>query len=91
MNAKSRPLPTPPEDLATERLITAVESAIDGIQERLANLAANDHDAKWSVSDLVKLLDLRNRLQEQRPRTIRAFWVDDPADIEIHKNRNQEA
>jgi len=77
MNAKSVPLPAP-EDLATERLAAAVESAIGGIQERLANLAANGHDAKWSVSDLVRLLQLRNQLQGERPRTIRACWVDDP-------------
>jgi hypothetical protein len=77
MNAKPVPLPTS-EDLATERLIAAVESAIDGIQERLANLAADGQDAKWSVSDLVRLLQLRDQLQGERPRTIRAYWVDDP-------------
>jgi len=76
MNTNSVPLPTP-EDLATERLVAAVESAIGVIQERLAN-AADEQDAKWSVSDLVRLLDLRNHLQEQRPRTILARWVEDP-------------
>jgi hypothetical protein len=80
MNAKPVPLPTP-EDLATERLIAAVESAIDGIQGRLANLAAEGQDAKWSVSDLVRLLQLRDQLQGERPTTIRAYWVDDPNDI----------
>jgi hypothetical protein len=30
-----------PKDLATERLVAAVESAIDGIRERLTNLAAD--------------------------------------------------
>ena len=77
MYAKSVPLPTP-EDLATERLVAAVESAIAGLQERLANLAADSQDAKWSVSDLVRLLQLRNQLQGERPRTILACWVDDP-------------
>ena len=85
MNAKSAPLPTP-EDLATERLTTAVESAIDGMQERLANLAAEGQDAKWSVSDLVRLLQLRDQLQGEQPTTIRAYWVDDPNDI---GNNNQ--
>ena len=75
-------------DLATERLITAVESAIDAIQERLANLADDSQDAKWSVSDLVRLLDLRNQPHGQRPRTIRAFWVDDPDDFRIRNNEN---
>jgi hypothetical protein len=88
MNAKSVPLPAS-EDLATERLLAAVESAIDGIQERLANLASEGQDAQWSVSDLVKLLQLRNQLQGQRPRTIRVCWVDDPGDIPNHNNHNQ--
>jgi hypothetical protein len=38
MYAKSVPLPTP-EDLATERLVAAVASAIARLQERPANLA----------------------------------------------------
>jgi hypothetical protein len=38
MNSK---LPPTPEDLAAERLVAAVESATGGIQERLANLAAD--------------------------------------------------
>ena len=80
MNANSVPPPTP-EDLATEQLVAAVESAIGVIQERLANLADGSQDAKWSVSDLVKLLQLRNQLQGKRPRTIFAYWVDDPRDI----------
>jgi len=79
MNAIPVPLPTP-EDLATERLVAADESAIGVIQERLANLADDGQDAKWSVSDLVRLLQLRNQLQEQRPRTIFACWVDDLVD-----------
>jgi hypothetical protein len=87
MNAKSVPLPRQ-EDLATERLATAVQSAIDVIQDHLANLAESAQDAKWSVSDLVKLLQLRNQLQPQRPRTIRAYWVDDPRDLAIHTNTN---
>lgn len=79
MNTQSAPLPTP-EDQATERLATAIESAIGVLQQRLANLTDDhDQDAKWSVSDLIKLLQLRNQLQEERPRTILARWVDDPA------------
>ena len=89
MNAKAAPTP---EDLATEHLIAAVESAIAGIQERLANLAADGQDAKWSVSDLVKLLQLRDHLQEERPRTTFACWVDDPNDIpnNIGNNNNDD-
>ena len=81
MNAKSIPRLTPtPEDLATERLVAAVESAIAAMQERLANLDDDDPNTKWSVSDLVRLLQLRNQLQGERPRTIFACWVDDTRD-----------
>jgi len=77
---KSKPVPPlTPEDLATERLVAAVESAIAAIEHGLANLAdEDDQAAKWSVSDLVKLLQLRTQLQGERPRTISARWVDDP-------------
>jgi hypothetical protein len=76
---KAKPIPPrPPEDLATEQLVAAVESVIGAMQERLANLADDNQDAKWSVSDLVKLLQLRNQLQGERSQTVRAYWVDDP-------------
>ena len=87
MYAESVPIPTP-EDLATEQLVAAVESAIAGLQERLANIAVDGQDAKWSVSDLVRLLQLRNQLQGERPRTIFARWVDHPRDIQ-NNNDNQ--
>ena len=87
MNAKSVPLPTP-EDLTTERLVAAVESAIGAIQERLANIAADGQDAKWSLSDLVRLLQLRNQLQGERPRKIFSCWVDDPRDLGSNNNDN---
>ena len=89
MSTKSAPLSTP-DDQASECLLAAVESAIGGIQERLANLPADGPDAKWSVSDLVKLLELRNQLQEERPRTIFAYWVDDPNDSSHHNNHNND-
>jgi len=79
MNAKTVP-PPKPEDLATERLVAAVESAIAVIQERLTDLD-NDHAAKWSVSDLVRLLQLRKELQGERPRTTYAYWVDGPQSV----------
>src|SRR5271168_649009 len=80
MNAPSVPPPTP-EDLATEQLVAAVESAIGVIQERLANLADGSQDAKGWVSDLVKRLQLGKELQGERPRAVFAYWVDDPRDI----------
>jgi len=79
MNTISVPLPTP-VDLATEHLVAAIDSAIGGMQERLANLAADGPNAKWSVSDLVRLLQLRNQLQGERPCTVIARWVDGPRD-----------
>jgi hypothetical protein len=75
MNVESVPIPTP-ERLAGERLVAAVESAIGVLQMRLANIADEGPDAKWSISDLIKLLQLRDEIQEQRPRTITARWVD---------------
>jgi hypothetical protein len=91
MSTKSVPLLTP-EDQATECLLAAIESAIGGIQQRLADLPADGPDAKWSVSDLVRLLQLRNQLQEERPRTIFAYWVDDPRDSNqsINDNNNED-
>ena len=85
MNTKSIPLPTP-EDLAAERLVAAVKSAIGGLQGRLANIADEGPDAKWSVSDLIRLLELRDQLQGQRPRSIHVWWVDDPRDMPNHRN-----
>ena len=92
MYAKPVPLPTP-EDLATERLVAPVESAIAVIPERLTNLAAEDQSAKWSVSGLIRLLQLRNPLPGERPRTIFACWVDEPRNIKndhiLNNNNNQ--
>jgi hypothetical protein len=87
MNANSVP-PLTPEELATERLVAAVESAIGVIQEGLTNLAADGQDAKWSVSDLVRLLQLRNQLQGERPLIKRVYWVDNPRDIGNNNHNN---
>ncbi len=84
MSAKLGPIPTP-EDLAGERLMAAVESAIVGSQERLASIAGENTGAKWSVSDLIRPLQLRDQLQGERPRNITVRWVDDRQDP-IHKN-----
>ena len=92
MNPNTLPPPTP-EDLAAERLAAAVESAIGAIQERLANLAADDPAAKWSVSDLTRLLQLRKELQGERPHTTIAFWADRrPGTVtEITEHKNDES
>lgn len=68
--------------------MAAVESAIAGLQERLANIAAEGQDAKWSVSDLIRLLQLRDQLRGKRPRTIFACWVDNPRDPRDFGNNN---
>lgn len=88
MRTKSFP-PPKPENQASERLLTAVESAIDVIQERLANLANDTQDAKWSVSDLVKLLQLRDQLHGERPRTISVRWIDDPINSKPKETQNE--
>ena len=61
---------TPP-DQATEQLAAAVESAIGAIQERLTG----PQDLKWSVSDLLKLVQLRKDLRGDIPRSITVRWV----------------
>ena len=66
MYAKSVPLPAP-EDLAMERLVAAVESAIDRIQERLANLADDGQNAKWSLSDLSGTTTRTSRNRRRNP------------------------
>jgi hypothetical protein len=85
MRAKSTPLPAP-QDRATPQLVAALESAVGGMQERLANFAADGQDAKWSVADGdakaslatgAKLLQLHDQLQEEQPRMITVRWVDD--------------
>ena len=88
-NEESDPLPAP-EDLATEQLLAAVDSAIAGMQERLTNLATDGQDAKWSVSDLVKLIQLRNQLQEERPRRITVRWIDNVSEIGNHNDNNDD-
>jgi len=102
MDAKSVPRPTP-QDLSTERLLAAVQSAIGGIQERLPDLAADTQDAKWLVSDGdakasratgARLLQLRHQLQGERPRTIFACWVDGlvdaPRDLPSSNHNNND-
>ncbi len=79
MNTQSGP-PLSAEDLANVDLVTAIESAIGSAQECLTNLAAEGTDAKWSVSDLFRLVQLRDLLRGQLPRRVTVRWVDDWAD-----------
>jgi len=74
MYARSVPLPTP-DDLATERLLAAVESAIGGLR----NLAADGQNAKCPTSS--DSPSFATNCKGERPRTIIARWVDDPRDI----------
>lgn len=74
--------PPSPEDQSDERLMKAVDSAIDVIQQRFANLAEDTQQAKYSVSDLVKLLQLRTQLRAERPRTINVRWIDERDDAQ---------
>ena len=76
MRKKSVPLSLP-DDQSDERLMKAVESAIDVIQERFANLAEDTQQNKYSVSDLVRLLQLRTQLRGERPRNITVRWIDE--------------
>jgi hypothetical protein len=71
MNPESAPPPAP-EDLARGQLAA---------RNATPTLAAHGQNAKWSVSGLLGLLQLRNQLPEERPRRITLRWVDNPRDI----------
>lgn len=89
MNAKSVPPPKPEDRAAASR--GRIRHRRDTGTSRQPR--ADGQNANWSASDLVRLLQLRNQLQGERPRKIYAFWVDDPLDIgnqNIGNNRNDD-
>ena len=56
-------------------LLEAVDKAILAIQVKLNDV---DGPAKVSLTDLTKLLQLREELEGERPRRINVRWVDSP-------------
>ena len=54
-------------------LLDAVDTAIQLMQEQLGNREG----VKGSVSDLVRLLQLRKELEGDRPRQVSARWIEE--------------
>jgi hypothetical protein len=67
--------PNLPQDNSDNLLLSAVDSAISAFQQRLTEMAGDDN-IKWSISDLMKLIQIRTQLQGDRPRNITVRWVD---------------
>jgi hypothetical protein len=56
----------------SEVILAAIDAAIKGMQQQLKS----DTTAKVSLTDLVRLLQLRKEMEGDRPRRVSARWVD---------------
>ena len=56
------------------QLLDAVERAIGALSQHLSTKT----EEKGSISDLIRLLQLRRELEEEKPRTVSARWIEDP-------------
>jgi hypothetical protein len=54
------------------QIVEALDKAIQKIQRRLC-----DDEVKGSVTDLVRMLQLRNELTEAQPKQLTVRWVDE--------------
>ena len=63
-----------PRELANEQIAGAVDVAVNAIREQLTHSG----ETKWSVADLIRLLEVRKELDGNQPTIVRAFWVDEP-------------
>jgi hypothetical protein len=63
-----------PRELANEQIAGAVDVAITAIREQLTHSG----ETKWSVADLIRLLEVRKELDGNQPTIVRAFWLDEP-------------
>ena len=62
-----------PEEVEIEEMMASVNEAIQALRGRL-----KDKDqVKAAVTDLLKLLQLRKELEEERPRHISVRWIDE--------------
>jgi hypothetical protein len=55
------------------QLLDVVDRAIGAVSRRLRSKT----EEKASITDLIRLLQLRRELEEERPRTVSARWVED--------------
>ena len=58
------------------KLATAVDKAISAALEGLGSQSEKGGAVKTSVTDLVRLLQLRKELESERPRKIIIRWID---------------
>jgi hypothetical protein len=61
------------ESLESLDLLATIDVAIKAMQETLKD----KNSAKGSISDLVRLLQLRKELEGERPRRVSARWIDE--------------
>ena len=59
------------EELSTERTLSLVSRLIEKIEQQL-----DMTDARGSIADYIKLLQLQKELEERRFRRIEVKWVD---------------
>ncbi len=55
------------------QLLDTVERAIDAISQHLSTKT----EEKGSITDLIRLLQLRRELAEEKPRAVSARWIED--------------
>lgn len=60
------------EEVSTERTLSLIRRLIEKIEQQL-----DLTDAKGSIGDYIKLLQLQKELEEKRFRRIEVKWVDD--------------
>jgi hypothetical protein len=63
-----------------DNLLAAIDAAIQSIAKMLNGRAEDDTDLDWSLSDLLRILQIRREIVGEQPSEVYAYWVDDPKD-----------
>jgi len=61
------------------QLLDVVQKAIGAISQHLSTKT----EEKGSITDLIRLLQLRRELEEEKPRSVSARWVEDECNESI--------
>jgi predicted ATP-dependent protease len=80
MKSKNYPSDDSLPEQPADNLIAAIDAAIKSITKMLTARAENDEELDWSLSDLLKLLQVRREIVAEQPKEVYAYWVDDPKD-----------
>jgi hypothetical protein len=56
------------------QLLDVVDRAIGAVSRYLSSKT----EEKGSITDLIRLLQLRRELEEEKPRSVSARWIEDP-------------